>query len=139
MLGDKMITEGGRTHRSSRPLPLRVDPVEHADEIARFQRRIVMGPLDTDCHVWSGGLSDDGYGVFRITRDGVHHVVRTSRYALALSLKGIVLGPDVFALHGCLCIAGLTMRVSRLVPMRRRARISGCLSRDGGCGSRRII
>lgn len=86
MLGDKMITEGGRTHRSSRPLPLRVDPVEHADEIVRFQRRIVMGPLDTDCHVWSGGLSDDGYGVFRITRDGVHHVVRTSRYALALSL-----------------------------------------------------
>lgn len=101
MLGDRMITEGGRTHLSSRPLPLRVDPVEHADEIVRFQRRIVMGPLDTDCHVWSGGLSDDGYGVFRITRDGVHHVVRTSRYALALSLKGIVLGPDVFALHEC--------------------------------------
>lgn len=73
MLGDKMITEGGRTHRSSRPLPLRVDPVEHADEIARFQRRIVMGPLDTDCHVWSGGLSDDGYGVNRAELHPMSH------------------------------------------------------------------
>ena len=101
MLGDRKITVGGRTHRSSRPLPLRVDPVEHADEILRFQRRVVMGPLDTDCFVWSGGLSDDGYGVFRVTRDGVRRVVRTSRYALALSLNGSVLESDVYSLHSC--------------------------------------
>lgn len=51
--------------------------------------------------MWAGGLSDDGYGVFRVTRDGVRRVVRTSRYALALSLNGSVLEPDVFALHSC--------------------------------------
>lgn len=101
MLGVSRITGSGRTHGGSRPLPLRVDPVEHADEILRFQRRVVMGPLDTDCFVWSGGLSDDGYGVFRVTRDGVRRVVRTSRYALALSLNGSVLESDVYSLHSC--------------------------------------
>ena len=101
MLGDGRITGGGRSHGSSRPLPLRVDPIVHADEIQRFQQRVVTGPLDTDCSVWTGALSDDGYGVYRITRDGVRHVVRTSRYALAVSLKGNWLEPDVFALHEC--------------------------------------
>ena len=40
-------------------------PVEHADEILRFQQRVVAGPLDTDCHVWSRAVSNDGYGVNR--------------------------------------------------------------------------
>lgn len=101
MLGDSKIAVGGRKHRRSQPLPLCVDPVQHADEITRFIRRIVPGPLDTDCWVWTGGLSDDGYGVFRVTRDGVRRVVRTSRYALALSLNGDVLQPGVLALHEC--------------------------------------
>jgi hypothetical protein len=101
MLGDTEITGIGRAHLGSRPLPLRVDPVAHADEILRFQQRVVMGPLDRDCFVWAGAISDDGYGVYRITRDGVRHVVRTSRYALALSLKGNWLESDVFALHEC--------------------------------------
>lgn len=65
MLGDSKITIDGRTHGGSRPLPLRVDPVEHAEEIMRFQQRVVRGPLDTDCFIWTGGLSDDGYGVNR--------------------------------------------------------------------------
>jgi hypothetical protein len=46
-------------------------------------------------------LSDDGYGVFRITRDGMTRVVRTSRYALAVALEGEYLAPDVMALHEC--------------------------------------
>jgi hypothetical protein len=55
----------GLRKRWSQPLPLRVDPTEHRDEIARFRSRIVAGPLVTDCWVWAGALSDDGYGVNR--------------------------------------------------------------------------
>lgn len=73
MLGDSKITVSGRAHRSSRPLPLRVDPAEHADEIARFQQRVVMGPLATDCAIWRGGLSDDGYGVNRAELHPMSH------------------------------------------------------------------
>jgi hypothetical protein len=80
---------------------LRVDPIAHRSEIERFRSRIVAGPLVTDCWVWAGGLSDDGYGVFRITRDGMTRVVRTSRYALAVALEGEYLAPDVMALHEC--------------------------------------
>jgi hypothetical protein len=90
----------GLRKRWSQPLPLRVDPTEHRDEIARFRSRIVAGSLVTDCWVWAGALSDDGYGVFRIRRDGLTRVVRTSRYALAVALKGRELAPDVMALHG---------------------------------------
>ena len=101
MLGNGRIQAAPHPRRRSQPLPLRVDPVEHADEIARFRNRIVAGPLESDCWVWAGALSDDGYGVFRIRRDGVRRVVRSSRYALALSLGGKVLEPTLFALHTC--------------------------------------
>lgn len=116
MLGDGRIQAVVHGGRRSQPLPLRVDPVEHACEIARFRSRIVAGPLESDCSVWVGALSDDGYGVFRITRDGVRRVVRTSRYALALSLGGRVLEPTVFALHGCdMPICGRTVPVAEVL------------------------
>jgi hypothetical protein len=83
------------------PLPLRVDPGEHRSEIERFRSRIVAGPQVTDCWVWTGGLSDDGYGVVRVRRDGMTRVVRSSRYALAVALEGALLAPDVMALHEC--------------------------------------
>lgn len=101
MMGSADSRAGNPWRRWWQPLPLRVDPVEHRREVERFRSRIVAGPLVTDCWVWAGGLSDDGYGVFRIRRDGVARVVRTSRYALAVALEGEYLAPDVMALHGC--------------------------------------
>lgn len=157
MLGDSKITIDGRTHGGSRPLPLRVDPVEHADEIMRFQQRVVRGPLDTDCFIWTGGLSDDGYGVFRVRRDGTRRVVRTSRYALALSLNGTALEPDVFSLHECdnpCCVrvtnaeelvrgikphlvgGDLRDNMRRMVRMRRGGGRRAILTRDVGASSR---
>ena len=123
----------------SQPLQLVVDPVAHAEELARFEAHVVRGPGAEDCAIWTGAVGTDGYGRFWVGRGSDRIMVRPNRYALAAALEGEPLAPWVRALHGCLCIGGLTMRVSRRLPMRRRARISGCLSRDGGCGSRRIV
>lgn len=101
MLGDADFGAFPRGKRRSQPLPLRVDIDAHAQEIERFQQRIVAGRLITDCWIWVGGISDDGYGVFRVRRDGVSRVVRTSRYALALASPGHELAPDVMGLHEC--------------------------------------
>src|SRR5690349_11825914 len=87
--------------RRWQPLPLSVHPVLDHEEIERFKRRVVMGPRMTDCAVWTGGISDDGYGVLRVRRDGVSRVVRASRYALALALEGEQLSGDVMGLHEC--------------------------------------
>lgn len=46
-----------------------IDPIAHAAEITRFYRRVVFGP-DEHCAIWTGSISDDGYGTFSITRDG---------------------------------------------------------------------
>lgn len=145
------------TKRRSRPLPLRVDPVEHRSEIARFRRRIMMGPLMPDCWLWVGGLSDDGYGVFRIRREGVSRVVRTSRYALALALSGRELEPEVMGLHNCdntVCVrvvqAGDVLRgvpahvvggdqranMARMVRMRRGGGRRAILARGAGLAAR---
>jgi hypothetical protein len=80
---------------------LRADPGEHRVEIERFFGRVVKGPLATDCWVWAGGLSDDGYGVLRVRRDGASRVVRASRYALAVALAGEELPADVMGLDEC--------------------------------------
>ncbi|MBU8820321.1 hypothetical protein KL864_31055 [Mycolicibacterium goodii] len=82
------------------PLPLRVDPVLHRDEIERFQRKVVRGPRIEDCAIYTGALSE-GYGVFAIRRDGHVRVVRAARYALALAMDGMTLPGQVRALHQC--------------------------------------
>ncbi len=68
------------------------------DEIARFRRFVVQGPAPTDCEIWRGAVSDDGYGRFWIRRDGKQRVVRPSRYALALALGRPLLDSEL-ALH----------------------------------------
>ncbi|GAA2429176.1 hypothetical protein GCM10009856_44970 [Mycolicibacterium llatzerense] len=157
MLGNGRIQAATRPRGRSQPLPLRVDPIEHAEEIARFRSRIVAGPLDSDCWVWSGALSDDGYGVFRIRRDGVRRVVRSSRYALALSLGGKILAPTILALHTCddpVCarvtplndvergiaehVVGGTQRdnMERMVRMRRGGGRPAIIARGAGVAAR---
>ena len=79
-------------------LLLRVDPGEHAGEVARFRAKVVQGPDLRDCAVWVGAIADDGYGRFAIRRDGRERVVRPHRYAAALVL-GVVLGPDDVVEH----------------------------------------
>jgi len=74
-------------------LPALGDP-----ERARFERFIVRGPGERDCHFWTGSISDDGYGRFWLMRDGRQRVVRPHRYALMLEL-GRPLTDSEFAIH----------------------------------------
>lgn len=91
---------GQDVSRRWEPLTLRVDPVAHGDEIARFLRKVVVGPRIEDCAIYVGALSE-GYGVFALRRGGAVRVVRAARYALALSLNGEALPAQVRALHQC--------------------------------------
>lgn len=46
----------------SQPLQLVVDPVAHAEELARFAAHVVRGPGAEDCAIWTGAVGTDGYG-----------------------------------------------------------------------------
>ncbi|WP_278314995.1 hypothetical protein [Lolliginicoccus levis] len=82
------------------PAPLVIDPREHAAEIARFWAHVVRGPGEDDCWLWTGAISDDGYGRYWLKRAGRQRVVRPHRYALSLAL-GRPLAADEVAMHGC--------------------------------------
>ncbi|MCH9736832.1 MAG: hypothetical protein K0U78_20150 [Actinomycetia bacterium] len=84
-----------------------VDPVANAAEIARFFSRVVVGPGRQDCWLWCAAVGSDGYGRFRIHRDGQVKMVRPPRYALAVARAGRALEADTKALHECdltLCV-----------------------------------
>ena len=76
-----------------------VHPQVHREEIDRFRGYIVAGPDEFDCDIWVGAVGGDGYGRFRINRDGYVLSVRPNRYALALAAGKLAAG--VLALHQC--------------------------------------
>lgn len=74
----------------------------HEAETARFYAQVVRGPEPDDCWIFKGPIGGDGYGRFWIRRGGGKRIMlRSNRYALAVSLKGVPLEPWVFGLHGC--------------------------------------
>jgi hypothetical protein len=77
---------------------LRVDAAQHAAEVARFIRFVVRGPGPRDCWLWTGAITDDGYGRFWLNRNGDKPVVRPHRYALALA-RHVVLTEHDIAMH----------------------------------------
>ncbi|MDW5610442.1 hypothetical protein [Mycolicibacterium sp. D5.8-2] len=86
-----------------------VDPVRHANEMARFYAHVVRGPGRQDCWLWTGAIGTDGYGRFALRRGGWRHqvMVRPPRYALAVAQAGQPLQGGVRALHECdvtLCV-----------------------------------
>jgi hypothetical protein len=88
--------------RVGQALPLAVDPVRHAEELARFQSHVVAGPEPNDCAIFCGPIGADAYGRFWVRRGGGERIMlRANRYALAASLGGKMLPPWEQALHGC--------------------------------------
>lgn len=100
-MGNSIERLNRRVPRKSLAQPLVVDPECHRAELARFCRHIVVGPDVDDCAIWVGAIGDDGYGRFHVSRNGAIRIVRAHRYALAASLGGVPLEPDIMCLHAC--------------------------------------
>jgi hypothetical protein len=125
---------------SRKAAALWVDPVVHAAECRRFDTRVVEGPREQDCSVFSGGVGADGYGRFYIYRGGIGLCVRPNRYALARTLSRPLPG-DVFASHECdnpLCVkvSGPDARYQHVVAGTQRDNMIR-MARMGRGGSRR--
>lgn len=76
-------------------------------EEARFWSYVVKGPAPTDCWLWAGAVSDDGYGRFWTSiPGGGQRTMRPQRFAWRL-LTGVDLPRSVMLLHRCdvpLCV-----------------------------------
>ena len=77
------------------------------DELERFWAHVVKGPRSDDCWLWTGAVSDDGYGRFWTAGvDGGQRTIRPQRYAYRLA-TGVDLPATVLLLHRCdvpLCV-----------------------------------
>lgn len=71
-----------------------------ATELERFWSHVVKGPRQDDCWIWTGAVSDDGYGRFWTKAGDDQKVVRPQRYAHQLA-TGIELPESVLLLHSC--------------------------------------
>jgi hypothetical protein len=118
-------------------LLLRVDPVEHAGEVARFRAKVVQGPDPRDCALWLGAIANDGYGRFWIMREGRQRVVRPHRYAVAL-VMGIVLGPDDVVEHEVcdnpICVRAELAQTGHVWPSTQAANLARMGQRGRGGG-----
>ncbi|AJW80765.1 hypothetical protein [Clavibacter michiganensis] len=76
-------------------------------EHERFWRYVVKGPGVEDCWLWTGAVSDEGYGRFWISVDGTgQRAVRPPQYAYQ-EMTGRVLPSSTLLLHACdvpLCV-----------------------------------
>lgn len=69
-------------------------------ETERFWLYIVKGPAPEDCGLWTGAISDDGYGRFWMHDGARQKAVRPQRYAYELAI-GQLLPSDAMVLHSC--------------------------------------
>ena len=74
-------------------------------ERERFERFIVRGPGERDCHYFVGSISDDGYGSFNYQRNNRQRTVLAHRFSVEM-VHGI-LDDGVVCEHKCnepLCV-----------------------------------
>lgn len=50
-------------------------------DLARFWGRVVRGPSDRSCWIWTGAIADDAYGRFWVNIHGKGRVLRPHRFA----------------------------------------------------------
>lgn len=85
----------------------------------RFWRKVIKGPRPNDCWLWTGAVSDDGYGRYWIqTTDGGQLAVRPQRFAYTI-LTGEQLPPHVKLMHSCdipICVRATGAEDSHLYP-----------------------
>ena len=54
-------------------------------DVDRFWKRVVKGPGERDCWIWTGAIGDDGYGRFWTMQEGRARVLRPHRVAFSLA------------------------------------------------------
>lgn len=75
-------------------------------EKERFFSHVIKGSAPESCWIWTGAISDDGYGIFwrKDPNTGKDSAMRAHRYALSLIHENLT---DLHALHRCdntLCV-----------------------------------
>lgn len=70
------------------------------DSAARFWEKVAKGPALSDCWLWTGAVSDDGYGRFTLNTGGRTEAVRPHRFAFHLA-TGIPLRGFGPLMHDC--------------------------------------
>lgn len=78
-------------------------------ELERFWSHVVKGPDPDDCWIWTGAISDDGYGRFWIRRGSRQQAVCPQRYAFT-ALTGRTLTPETLLLRRCVESANFGVR-----------------------------
>jgi hypothetical protein len=84
----------------------------------RFWDKVIKGPRPNDCWLWTGAVSDDGYGRYWIGTVQGQKAVRPQRYAHEI-LTGGQLPSHVMLMHVCdipLCVRATGGEDTHLVP-----------------------
>jgi len=90
---------------------------DREDVVARFWSYVDLGFEGTDCHVWTGALSDEGYGTFALPRDRQRkRVVRAHRIAW-LWKHGEIPEDRPFLDHSLECVGRFCVNVQHLDPV----------------------
>lgn len=84
----------------------------------RFAAKVLRGPDERDCWIWTGAIGDDGYGRFWSRReDGAQRVIRAHRFAFAQLMDDPALLDGAEVCHTCdnpLCVRAETGSGSHL-------------------------
>lgn len=87
-------------------------------EQQRFFSHVIKGPTPESCWIWTGAISDDGYGIFwrKDSITGKDAPMRAHRYALLLIHPDLT---NLHALHRCdntLCVKATAEPDTHLIP-----------------------
>lgn len=70
-------------------------------DVERFYAHVLQGPSADSWWLWTGAISDDGYGRFWFNTTAGQKVVSAHRFALATVHGGLEAIEDQTALHRC--------------------------------------
>jgi len=93
--------------------------IEHRhneETLRRFFEKVDYGFEATDCHIWTGALSDEGYGVFSIGPALTRKVVRAHRVRYIWAY-GEPPEETPFLDHATTCIGRFCLNLTHLEPV----------------------
>lgn len=111
-----MTHPDGRQRWTATPSPavtkLILDHRDNEATLRRFFEKVDYGFEATDCHLWTGALSDEGYGDFRLPG----RTVRAHRCAW-LWAYGSIPATTPFLDHSEVCIGRFCLNLTHLEPV----------------------